>query len=149
MYRYEAIACSKGKTELIASGPFDQLVLHLEDAKAFQSCSQSGTFKLLLTGDEKGSSWFTKSTLQRYLHPSYLLMVMSVVCMTKLNCSTRFLHIINSCDTSKSVNGVLDEMSQLEETRKFHQSLYVKVSLVCQNKIFSQVHFLIFHCIWH
>ncbi|XP_066393449.1 uncharacterized protein [Miscanthus floridulus] len=100
--RYEAIACSKGKTELIASGPFDHLVLHLEDAKAFQSCSSSGTFKLLLTGDEKGSSWFTKSTLQR------------------------FLHIINSSDTSKSVNGVLDEMSQLEETRKFHQSLYVK-----------------------
>lgn len=100
--RYEAIACSKGKTELIASGPFDQLVLHLEDAKTFQSCSSSGTFKLLLAGDGKDSSWFTKSTLQR------------------------FLHIISSFDTSKSVNGVLDEMSQLEETRKFHQSLYVK-----------------------
>ncbi|RLN16812.1 serine/arginine repetitive matrix protein 1-like [Panicum miliaceum] len=100
--RYEAIACSKGNTELIASGPFDQLVLHLEDAKKFQSRSSSGTFKLLLAGDGKGSSWFTKSTIQR------------------------FLHIINSSDTSKSVNGVLDEMSQLEETRKFHQSLYIK-----------------------
>ncbi|OEL21307.1 hypothetical protein BAE44_0017673 [Dichanthelium oligosanthes] len=100
--RYEAIACSKGNTELIASGPFDQLVLHLEDAKKFQSCSSSGTFKLLLAGDGKGSSWFTKSTLQR------------------------FLHIINSSDTSTSVNGVLDEMSQLEETRKFHQSLYIE-----------------------
>jgi hypothetical protein len=102
MYRYEAIACSKGNTELIASGPFDQLVLHLEDAKKFQSRSSNGTFKLLLAGDGKGSSWFTKSTIQR------------------------FLHIINSSDTSKSVNGVLDEMSQLEETRKFHQSLYIK-----------------------
>ncbi|CAL4939222.1 unnamed protein product [Urochloa decumbens] len=100
--RYEAIACSKGNTELIASGPFDQLVQHLEDARKFQSCSSSGTFKLLLPGDGKGSSWFTKSTLQR------------------------FLQIINSSDTSKSVNGVLDEMSQLEETRKFHQLLYVK-----------------------
>ncbi|KAK8446006.1 hypothetical protein SEVIR_9G420100v4 [Setaria viridis] len=46
--------------------------------------------------------------------------------MTKFSCPTRFLHIINSSDTSKSVNGVLDEMSQLEETRKFHQSLYIK-----------------------
>jgi hypothetical protein len=46
--------------------------------------------------------------------------------VTKLSCTTRFLHIINSSDTSKSVNGVLDEMSQLEETRKFHQSLYIK-----------------------
>ncbi|KAL6648211.1 hypothetical protein ACP70R_012435 [Stipagrostis hirtigluma subsp. patula] len=100
--RYEAIACINGKTELIASGPFDQLVLHLEDAKKSQSCSSSGTFKLSLTGDGKGSSWFTKSTLER------------------------FLHIINSSDISKSVNGVLDEMSQLEETRKFHQSLHLK-----------------------
>ncbi|KAF8728574.1 hypothetical protein HU200_017837 [Digitaria exilis] len=100
--RYEAIACSKGNTELIASGPFDQLALHLEDAKKLQSCSSSGTLKLLLARDEKGFSWFTKSTLQR------------------------FLHIINSSDTSKSVNRVLDEMSQLEETRKFHQSLYIK-----------------------
>ena len=69
MYRYEAIASSKGNTELIASGPFDQLVLHLEDAKKFQSRSSSGTFELLLAGDREGSSWFTKSTIQRYLQP--------------------------------------------------------------------------------
>ncbi|XP_062215710.1 uncharacterized protein LOC133916173 isoform X2 [Phragmites australis] len=100
--RYETIAFCKGNTELIASGPFDQLVLHLEDAKKFRSCSSSGTFKLLLAGDGKGSSWFTKSTLER------------------------FLHIINSSEVSKSVNGVLDEISQLEETRKFHQSLHFK-----------------------
>ncbi|GJN31390.1 hypothetical protein PR202_gb19783 [Eleusine coracana subsp. coracana] len=100
--RYEAIACSKGNTELIASGPVDLLVLHLEDAKKIHSCSSNGTFKLQLTGDGQGSSWFTKSTLKR------------------------FLDIINSSDMSKSVNGVLDEMSQLEETRKFHQSLYIK-----------------------
>lgn len=100
--RYEAIACSKGNTELIASGPFDQLVLHLEDAKKFQSSSSSDSFKLLLVGEHKGSSWFNKSTLQS------------------------FLYIINSSDAAKSANGVLDEMSQLEETRKFHQSLYIK-----------------------
>uniref|UniRef100_A0A0E0CZZ2 Uncharacterized protein n=1 Tax=Oryza meridionalis TaxID=40149 RepID=A0A0E0CZZ2_9ORYZ len=100
--RYEAIACSKGNTELIASGPFDQLVLHLEDARKFQSCSTAGTFKLSLSGNAKGSSWFTKSTI------------------------ARFLNIINSPDASKSANGILHEISQLEETRKFHQSLYSK-----------------------
>ncbi|KAG8063501.1 hypothetical protein GUJ93_ZPchr0003g17362 [Zizania palustris] len=100
--RYEAIACNKGNTELIASGSFDQLVLHLEDARKLQSCSASGTFKLSLSGNSKGSSWFTKSTI------------------------ARFLYIINSSDASKSVNGVLHEISQLEETRKFHQSLYSK-----------------------
>ena len=133
MYRYEAIACSKGNTELIASGPFDQLVLHLEDAKKFQSRSSSGTFKLLLAGDGKGSSWFTKSTIQRYLQPFQFLTFLSVVSMTKLSCTTRFLHIINSSDTSKSVNGVLDEMSQLEETRKFHQLFYIKVQNISAN----------------
>ncbi|KAL5209758.1 hypothetical protein ABZP36_005381 [Zizania latifolia] len=101
-HRYETIACNKGNTELIASGPFDQLVLHLEDARKFQSCSASGAFKLSLTGNAKGSSWFTKSTI------------------------ARFLHIINSSDASKSMNGILHEISQLEETRKFHQSLYSK-----------------------
>ncbi|XP_040377594.1 protein stum-like [Oryza brachyantha] len=100
--RYEAIACSKGNTELIASGPFDQLVLHLEDARKFQSCSATGTFKLSLSGNAKGSSWFTKSTI------------------------ARFLNIVNSSDASKSVNGILHEISQLEETRKFHQSLCSK-----------------------
>ncbi|CAM0873002.1 unnamed protein product [Alopecurus aequalis] len=100
--RYEAIACSEESAESVASGPFDQLVLHLEDAKNFQSRSSSGSFKLLLAADAKGSNWFTKSTLER------------------------FLHIINSPDASKTANGILQEMSQLEETRKFHDSLYSK-----------------------
>ncbi|VAH90614.1 unnamed protein product [Triticum turgidum subsp. durum] len=100
--RYEAIACNGESAEPVASGPFDQLVLHLEDAKNFQSRSSSGSFKLLLAGDAKGSTWFTKSTLER------------------------FLHIINSPDASKTANGILQEMSQLEETRKFHDYLQSK-----------------------
>uniref|UniRef100_A0ACD5XK79 Uncharacterized protein n=1 Tax=Avena sativa TaxID=4498 RepID=A0ACD5XK79_AVESA len=100
--RYEAIACSEESAESVASGPFDQLVLHLEDAKNFQSRSSSGSFKLFLAGDAKHSTWFTKSTLER------------------------FLHIINSPDAPKTANGILQEMSQLEETRKFHDSLYSK-----------------------
>ncbi|VAH90607.1 unnamed protein product [Triticum turgidum subsp. durum] len=38
----------------------------------------------------------------------------------------RFLHIINSPDASKTANGILQEMSQLEETRKFHDYLQSK-----------------------
>jgi hypothetical protein len=83
LFRYEAIACSKGDTELIASGSFDLLVLHLEDAKTFQSCSVSGTFKLQSTGDGKGSSWFTKSTLQRYLQTFLVLLFLLFITMTK------------------------------------------------------------------
>uniref|UniRef100_A0ACD5WY75 Uncharacterized protein n=1 Tax=Avena sativa TaxID=4498 RepID=A0ACD5WY75_AVESA len=100
--RYEAIACSEEIAESVTSGPFDQLVLHLEDAKNFQSRSASGSFKLSLAGDAKHSTWFTKPTLER------------------------FLHIINSPDAPKTANGILQEMSQLEETRKFHDSLYSK-----------------------
>jgi hypothetical protein len=83
LFRYEVIAYSKGNTELIASGPFDLLVLHLEGAKAFQSCSASGTFKLQSTGDGKGPSWFTKSTLQRYLQTFLLLLFLLFITMTK------------------------------------------------------------------
>jgi hypothetical protein len=56
------------------------------------------------------------------------------------------LDVVNSADTSKSVNGVLEEISQLEETRKFHQSLYFKVSLVSLRNILTKFTWL-FECI--
>jgi hypothetical protein len=56
------------------------------------------------------------------------------------------LDVVNSADTSKLVNGVLEEISQLEETRKFHQSLYFKVSLVSLTNILTKFTWL-FKCI--
>nr|CAD1833107.1 unnamed protein product [Ananas comosus var. bracteatus] len=100
--RYESAVHSKGRTENLVSGALDQLALHLPEAKGFYSNSSSGTFKLQLRESVKGSSWFTKSTL------------------------SRFLHIVNSPEVLKSASAMLSEWSQLEETRKFHLALYSK-----------------------
>uniref|UniRef100_A0A6V7QRS9 Uncharacterized protein n=1 Tax=Ananas comosus var. bracteatus TaxID=296719 RepID=A0A6V7QRS9_ANACO len=100
--RYESAVHIKGRTENLVSGALDQLALHLPEAKGFYSNSSSGTFKLQLRESVKGSSWFTKSTL------------------------SRFLHIVNSPEVLKSAGAMLSEWSQLEETRKFHLALYSK-----------------------
>ncbi|XP_072996919.1 uncharacterized protein [Typha latifolia] len=99
--RYEAIVCSKGRTEKLAYGSLDQLALHLPEAKGVQSNMSNGTFKLQL-GEKLKVSWFTKSTL------------------------ARFLHFVDSPEVLKSSNAMLSEISQLEETRKFHLALYLK-----------------------
>ncbi|KAJ4793208.1 hypothetical protein LUZ62_044454 [Rhynchospora pubera] len=99
--RYDAIVCCKGETEKLVSGPLDPISLFLPDAKVIRSKSSNGTFKLQLK-DVTVARWFNKSTL------------------------LRFLHAVNSPDMQKSAGGILNEMSQLEETRKFHLSIYSK-----------------------
>ncbi|XP_010921244.1 uncharacterized protein [Elaeis guineensis] len=100
--RYEALVCSKGKAEKLASGCLDQLALHLPEAKGCQFRSSVQSFQLQLVESLKGSSWFTKSTI------------------------ARFLHIVSSSEVLKSVKAIENEMSQLEDTRRFHLSLYIK-----------------------
>lgn len=41
--------------------------------------------------------------------------------------SFRFLHIVNYPDAIRSANAILNEMSQLEDTRRFHLTHYSKV----------------------
>ncbi|XP_008782721.2 COP1-interacting protein 7-like isoform X1 [Phoenix dactylifera] len=100
--RYGALVCSKGKTEKLASGPLDQLALHLPEAKRCQFKSSSQSFQLQLVESLKSSSWFTKSTI------------------------ARFLHIVKSPEVLKSVKEIENEMSQLEDTKRFHLSLYIQ-----------------------
>ncbi|CAL9111453.1 unnamed protein product [Musa textilis] len=99
---YEALICVDGKIEKLACGPLDQLALHLPQVKGFQSSSSCNSFKLDLSKSFKGSSWFTKFTL------------------------ARFLHIVNFPDAIRSANAILNEMSQLKDTRRFHLTLYSK-----------------------
>lgn len=63
--RYEAYAYGDGKTEKVASGLLEQLLLHLPGAKAFQSDGSNDNFILQLPENLRGSLWFTKSTLTR------------------------------------------------------------------------------------
>ncbi|KAJ3682937.1 hypothetical protein LUZ60_013164 [Juncus effusus] len=102
--RYDSIICGRGKTEKFVSGPLAPLSLFLQDAKEFKSSSSNGSFKLQFKENIRDSSWFNKSIL------------------------ARFLHAVNSTDMVKSAEAILNEMSQLEETRKFHLSLYSKAN---------------------
>lgn len=40
----------------------------------------------------------------------------------------RFLHIVNTPEASNAASAIEGEMSQLEETKKFHICLYAKVA---------------------
>ncbi|KAI3918854.1 hypothetical protein MKW98_017302, partial [Papaver atlanticum] len=95
---YEAFVCRYRKTEKVASGHLEQLTLELPEVKTTE---QGDNFKRQLPENLRGSAWFTKSTL------------------------TRFLHIVGAHEKSticKSLRS--DHMSQLEEARRFHLELY-------------------------
>ncbi|KAL0923149.1 hypothetical protein M5K25_007197 [Dendrobium thyrsiflorum] len=96
---YEALICSNGIIENLTCGPLDQLAVHLPEARASPS---HGSFKLQLDESIETSLWFNKFTV------------------------TRFLHIVNVPNMLKLANTIENEISQLEETRKFHIALYAK-----------------------
>ncbi|XP_028080860.1 uncharacterized protein LOC114282390 isoform X5 [Camellia sinensis] len=100
--RYEACVCSGNKVETIASGLLGQLALHLPELKNLLSRGSNANFKLQPPKNLDSSLWFTKSTL------------------------TRFLRIVGSSDTLNTTNAIGNEITQLEEARKFHLSLYTK-----------------------
>ncbi|XP_042378741.1 uncharacterized protein LOC121971503 isoform X2 [Zingiber officinale] len=100
--RYEVLICKEGKFENLACGPLDQLAVHLAQVKQCQSNPSRNNFKLELANTFEISSWFTKSTL------------------------ASFLGIVSSPDVVRTTTAVANEMSQLEDTRRFHLSIYDK-----------------------
>ncbi|KAG6511850.1 hypothetical protein ZIOFF_029928 [Zingiber officinale] len=99
---YEVLICKEGKFENLACGPLDQLAVHLAQVKQCQSNPSRNNFKLELANTFEISSWFTKSTL------------------------ASFLGIVSSPDVVRTTTAVANEMSQLEDTRRFHLSIYDK-----------------------
>ncbi|GAB4832116.1 hypothetical protein Ancab_006136 [Ancistrocladus abbreviatus] len=108
--RFEACACSGDKVEKIGCGPIDGLIVHLPQIKDIYSKRTCADFKLHLPQNLGDALWFTKATLMR------------------------FLHIIDSRDALKKAIAIVDELSQLEETRQFHISLYMQG---CEDKLTS------------
>ncbi|KAH9767644.1 hypothetical protein KPL71_011351 [Citrus sinensis] len=98
--RYEAFVCGNNREEKLAVGPLEQLLPHIPGLKALQGEGSFANLKLELPENANCAAWFTKSTLNR------------------------FLDIVGSPDVVNITKVIEGEMSQLEEARKFHLSLY-------------------------
>ncbi|KAL0401058.1 UNVERIFIED_CONTAM: hypothetical protein Slati_4135700 [Sesamum latifolium] len=100
--RYEAYVSYMNKKERVTSGLLEHLLLHSADLRAMNSEGSNAKYKLSPPEDSHDVKWFTKSTL------------------------IRFLHIIGSANILDITNSLRNEISQLEEARNFHLSLYAK-----------------------
>ncbi|GJR96010.1 histone H3.v1-like protein isoform X2 [Tanacetum coccineum] len=97
--RYDASVLSSNRKENVASGPLEQLSLHMPEIKNLSSKGFDTKFKVLPPENVDDAGWFTTTTL------------------------TRFLEIVGLPD----VISIGKEISQLEETREFQLSLSNKV----------------------
>ncbi|KAG8380982.1 hypothetical protein BUALT_Bualt06G0073100 [Buddleja alternifolia] len=100
--RYEVWVCYANKKEKVTSGLLEHLLLHSAAVKALHSKGSNAMYKLKSPENSDDLKWFTKSTL------------------------IRFLQIIGSANILDVTNSLKNEISQLEEARKFHLSLYAK-----------------------
>ncbi|KAH6790445.1 hypothetical protein C2S51_005451 [Perilla frutescens var. frutescens] len=100
--RYGAFVCYENKKEKVTSGLLKHLLLHSVGIKALDSKGSDAKYTLYPPESLHDCKWFTKSTL------------------------IRFLHIIGSANVLDVTNSLKNEISQLEEARRFHLSLYAK-----------------------
>ncbi|XP_016565015.1 serine/arginine repetitive matrix protein 2 isoform X2 [Capsicum annuum] len=100
--RFESHICYGNKIETASSGLLEQLILHSPKIKSLHSKGSDADFQFRPLGNLSDAKWFTKSTL------------------------IRFLHIISSSPIIDMAKAMVNEISQLEEARKFHVSLYTK-----------------------
>ncbi|XP_011084778.1 serine/arginine repetitive matrix protein 1 isoform X2 [Sesamum indicum] len=99
--RYEACVCNVNMKEKVASGLLEHLLVHSAEVKALHSKGSDVKY-ILKSPENQDNKWFTKSVL------------------------IRFLHIIGLANLLHITSSVKDEISQLEEARRFHLSLYAK-----------------------
>ncbi|KAI3757755.1 hypothetical protein L6452_05298 [Arctium lappa] len=97
--RYEACVSVSNRAEKVASGDLQQLLSQLPQVKDLSSQSSNSNFKIL--PPENVNDWFTIAKL------------------------TRFLLIVGSPD----ILSIGNEISQLEETRKFQLSLFARAEV--------------------
>ncbi|KAK1415410.1 hypothetical protein QVD17_31191 [Tagetes erecta] len=108
--RYEAYVGSSNREEKAASGDLKRLLLHSPRVKDLSSKGSNMNFKILPPDNVTDAEWFTISTLKR------------------------FLRILGSPD----ILSIGNEISQLEETRKFQLSLSLKAMVDVTSSIDSK-----------
>ncbi|XP_047172044.1 muscle M-line assembly protein unc-89-like isoform X1 [Vigna umbellata] len=100
--RYEAFVCKGKQSGKVAAGHLEHLLPHLPAINDLYAEGFDAKFDLELPENLHGAEWFSKATLKR------------------------FLHVVSSPDLINVISSILDEMSQLEDSKKFHVSLYGK-----------------------
>ncbi|KAL9379637.1 hypothetical protein Peur_028119 [Populus x canadensis] len=100
--RYEIFVCGDDEVEKLAVGLLEQILPHLPEVHKMYAKGSNAIFKLQVTGELSNVPWFTKSTLNR------------------------FLQLAGSPDLVNTSMTIEGEISQLEEARKFHLSLYAQ-----------------------
>lgn len=99
--RYEACVSTSNRVEKVASGDLQQLLSHLPQVKDLSAKSSDSNFRILPPDDVNDVDWFSTATL------------------------TRFLDVAGSPD----ILSIGNEISQLEETKKFQLSLFAKAEV--------------------
>ncbi|CAN6468494.1 unnamed protein product [Victoria cruziana] len=97
--RYELFISYQGKEERAASGDLEQIISYIPSANDHFNKSNE-TFKLQPAESLNKARWFTKGTLDR------------------------FFHIVGASESLKHAVELEHEMSQLEQARRFHLTLY-------------------------
>ncbi|KAL4291041.1 hypothetical protein GQ457_14G017760 [Hibiscus cannabinus] len=100
--RYEACICNDNKVEKVGVGVLEKLLPHLPALDNLCTKGSNADYKLQPPNNLNSSHWFTKSTF------------------------TRFLRLVSSTELVDTAKGIEGEISLLEETRKFHLSLYAQ-----------------------
>ncbi|XP_061356662.1 uncharacterized protein LOC133301080 isoform X2 [Gastrolobium bilobum] len=100
--RYEAFVCKGKQSEKVEAGHLEHLLPHVPAINDLHAKGFDANFDLKLPENLHGAEWFSKATLKR------------------------FLHVASSPDLIDVINSIMDEMSQLEDSKKFHVSLYGK-----------------------
>ncbi|RDX87372.1 COP1-interacting protein 7, partial [Mucuna pruriens] len=100
--RYEAFVCKGKQSDKVAAGHLEHLLPHLPAINDLYDEGFDANFDLKLPENLQGAEWFSKATIKR------------------------FLHVVSSPDLINVISSILDEMTQLEDSKKFHISLYGK-----------------------
>ncbi|XP_028778901.1 nucleolar protein dao-5 isoform X2 [Neltuma alba] len=100
--RYEAFVCREEQVEKVAGGLLEYLLPHLPGINDLCAKGLDASFELKSPKNLHDVEWFTKATVKR------------------------FLDVVGSPDLIDTINAIINEMSQLEDSKNFHLSLYGK-----------------------
>lgn len=113
--------------EKLESGVLDHLIPYLAILKYLYAKGSNLNLKLQLRENLHGSRWFTKLTLNRSVAYEilsiFLIFAIQLVVNETFKNFTRFLNVTTSPELVNKTKTIRDEMSQLEEARKFQISV--------------------------